>query len=57
VAYVTGRFGAPLYARVDLLPAGEAPVIIELELTEPSVFVGFADGAPGRFADAIAAVL
>jgi hypothetical protein len=57
VAYVTGRFGAPLYARVDLLPAGEAPVIIELELTEPSVFVGFADGATGRFADAIAAVL
>jgi hypothetical protein len=57
VAYVTERFGAPLYARVDLLPAADGPVIIELELTEPSVFVGFADGAPERFADAIAGVL
>jgi len=57
VAYVSERFGAPLYARVDLLPAGDGPVIIELELTEPSVFVGFGDGAPERFADAIAAVL
>jgi hypothetical protein len=57
VAYVAERFGTPLYARVDLLPIGDAPVIIELELTEPSVFVGYADGAPERFADAIAAVL
>jgi hypothetical protein len=57
VAYVTERFGAPLYARVDLLPAADGPVIIELELTEPSVFVGFAEGAPERFADAIADVL
>jgi len=56
VAYVTQRFGTPLYARVDLLPHGGEPVIIELELTEPSVFVGYADGAPERFADAIAAV-
>jgi hypothetical protein len=57
VAYVTERFGTPLYARVDLLPLGDTPVIIELELTEPSVFVGYAEGAPERLADAIAAVL
>jgi len=57
VAYVTERFGTPLYARVDLLPGGDTPRIIELELTEPSVFVGYSDGAPERFADAIAAVL
>jgi len=57
VAAVTERFGTPLYARVDLLPSGGTPRIIELELTEPSVFVGYGDGAPERFADAIAAVL
>jgi glutathione synthase/RimK-type ligase-like ATP-grasp enzyme len=57
VAFATARFGTPLYARVDLLPHGDAPVVIELELTEPSLFVGHAAGAPARFADAIAALL
>lgn len=41
-----------LYARVDLLPG---PVVLEVELTEPSLFVGYAEGAVDRFADAIAA--
>jgi glutathione synthase/RimK-type ligase-like ATP-grasp enzyme len=41
-----------LYARVDLLPG---PLVLEVELTEPSLFIGYADGAPERFADAIAA--
>ncbi len=41
-----------LYARVDLLPG---PVVLEVELTEPSLFLGYADGAVERFADAIAA--
>jgi glutathione synthase/RimK-type ligase-like ATP-grasp enzyme len=41
-----------LYARVDLLPG---PVVLEVELTEPSLFIGYAEGAPERFADAIAA--
>jgi glutathione synthase/RimK-type ligase-like ATP-grasp enzyme len=41
-----------LYARVDLLPG---PVVLEVELTEPSLFIGYADGVPERFADAIAA--
>jgi hypothetical protein len=45
-----------LYARVDVIPGPDAePVLIELELTEPSLFLGFADGAAWRFADAIAA--
>lgn len=58
VAHVRERFGTPLYARVDLLPdADGTPTIIELELTEPSVFIGSTPGAPERFADAIAAVL
>ena len=39
-----------LYARVDLLPG---PVVLEVELTEPSLYLGYADGAAERFADAI----
>jgi hypothetical protein len=51
-----------LYARVDVVPdAGGAPVLLELELTEPSMFLVHdgADGAEaaGRFADAIVASL
>lgn len=43
-----------LYARVDLIPGeGEVPLLVELELTEPSLFLGYADGAPDRLADAI----
>lgn len=46
----------PLYARVDVVSddAGE-PVLMELELVEPSLFTALADGALERFADAIAA--
>lgn len=48
--------GPLLYARVDLLPdADGAPMLLELELTEPSLFLALGDGAAGRFADAIAA--
>jgi glutathione synthase/RimK-type ligase-like ATP-grasp enzyme len=41
-----------LYARIDILPG---PLVLEVELTEPSLFIGYADGAPERFADAIVA--
>jgi glutathione synthase/RimK-type ligase-like ATP-grasp enzyme len=41
-----------LYARVDLLPG---PLLLEVELTEPSLFIGYAEGAAERFADAIVA--
>lgn len=41
-----------LYARIDLLPG---PVVLEVELTEPSLFIGYAEAAPERFADAIVA--
>jgi hypothetical protein len=45
-----------LYARVDLIAGTDgAPVLIELELTEPSLFLGTGDDAPARFARAIAA--
>lgn len=50
------RFGTPLlYARVDLLPSPDGPMLVELELAEPSLFLteGGA-GAADRFAAAIA---
>lgn len=57
LAVVTARFGAaPLYARVDLLPSAAGPVVVELELTEPSLFLQYGIGSdPARaFAIAIA---
>ena len=39
-----------LYARVDLLPG---PVLIELEVTEPSLFLEHAPGSAQRFAQAV----
>lgn len=43
-----------LYARVDLIRDDDgSPCLLELELVEPSVFVGYADGAAARFAQAI----
>jgi hypothetical protein len=55
VAWVSERFGTPLYVRVDLLPTVDGPVIIELEMTEPSLYVALADGAADRFAAALLA--
>jgi hypothetical protein len=62
---IRDRFGADqLYTRVDLLPSAGGPVVVELELTEPSLFLlhGPTDAADGdspadRFAAAIAARL
>jgi len=51
--YVISRFGRPLYTRVDLLPSPQGPVIIEVEMTEPSLYVHLSDGAADRLADAI----
>jgi len=45
-----------LYARVDVIPGPSGdPLLVELELTEPSLFLGWDDGAPARFGAAIAA--
>lgn len=49
--------GTPLYARVDLVPGPEGPVLIELELIEPSLFLGLHEGAHDALADAIVARL
>jgi O-ureido-D-serine cyclo-ligase len=46
--------GPLLYARVDVvLDVAREPVVLELELAEPSVFLTFAGGSAERFAAAI----
>ena len=46
--------GQPLlYARVDLVPGPDGPLLLELELTEPSLFLRHAQGATARFAAAV----
>lgn len=50
-------FGTLAYARVDLLPSAEGPKLLELEVTEPSVFLPYADGAADRFAAVLRARL
>jgi glutathione synthase/RimK-type ligase-like ATP-grasp enzyme len=54
LAHATERFGPLAYARIDLVADDDgAPLLLELELTEPSLFFG---GDPGRllqFATAI----
>lgn len=49
--------GAPLYARVDLLPSTDGPQLLELELTEPSLFFDHAPGSAERFVAAIESTL
>jgi len=44
-----------LYARVDLLPTPAGPVVGEVELIEPSLFLAYDAEAPRRLATAIAA--
>lgn len=52
-------WGEPLlYARVDLVPGPDgSPVLMELEVTEPSLFLGRSAGAAERFAAAIRALV
>ena len=42
-----------LYARVDLAPGPDGPLLMELELIEPSLFVPTAAGSADRFAAAV----
>jgi hypothetical protein len=58
VAAVPGGAKRLLYARVDMIPGADGePVLLELELTEPSLFFGHAAEAAPRMADAILARL
>jgi glutathione synthase/RimK-type ligase-like ATP-grasp enzyme len=55
---VPGVDGQLLYSRIDLIPDDEGnPVVLEVELTEPSLFFAHAEGSAQRFADAVAARL
>ncbi|WP_062389105.1 ATP-grasp domain-containing protein [Demequina iriomotensis] len=45
------------YARIDLLPTPPGPVVLELELTEPSLFLGLDPEAPARAAATFRALL
>jgi len=42
-----------LYARVDLAPGDDGPLLLEFEASEPSLFLAYGDGAADRFARAI----
>jgi hypothetical protein len=45
--------GDLLYARVDLVPGPDGPMLMELELIEPELFLTMAPDAAARFADAL----
>ena len=59
MAFLVKRWGkAPLYARIDTVPGGNGePVIIEIEMAEPSFFFHTTNGSAERFADAVVSVL
>ena len=47
-------FAEPLlYARVDLVPGRDGPLVLEVELCEPSLFFGHDTGAAERFVEAL----
>jgi len=46
-----------LYARVDMVPGPSGPELIELEVTEPDLYLALGDGAAQRLAKAIAELL
>ena len=55
IGCIPGGVERVLYARVDLIPGPDgAPLLLELELTEPSLFLSHDAGAPDRLAEAIA---
>lgn len=55
---VPGGVRRLLYARVDVAPGPDGtPVVVELELAEPPLFLGFAEHAADRFAAAIEALV
>jgi hypothetical protein len=56
VGWVAARFGTPLYARVDTLPGDDGrPVVLEVELIEPSLFLDFCPDTAEVLADALLA--
>jgi hypothetical protein len=52
--HIAERFGTPLYARIDMVPGPDgAPVVMELELTEPNLYLDLVPGSDQRFASAV----
>lgn len=47
----------PLYARVDACEVNGRLLLMELEVIEPNLFLGYDPGAPARFADAVVRAL
>jgi glutathione synthase/RimK-type ligase-like ATP-grasp enzyme len=55
MAAVTERAGPTLYGRVDVVEGADgAPLVLEVELTEPSLYLGYTEGATERLAGLIA---
>lgn len=50
---VVAGLGPTTYARVDLLPTPDGPLVLEVELAEPSLFLDTAPGSPARLADVV----
>ncbi len=46
------RLPTTAYARLDLLPGRDGPVVLEVEVTEPSLFLHLDPDAPARAAAA-----
>ena len=59
MAFLAKRWGkAPLYARIDTVPGDQgSPVIIEIEMAEPSFFFHTSHGSAERFADAVVSTI
>lgn len=56
LAEVSERFGTPLYARVDLVSdAHGGPLLLELKVIEPNLYLTLAAGATDRMVDAVRA--
>jgi hypothetical protein len=53
VDWIAERFGTLLYARVDLVPGADGPVVLELELVEPSLFFSVQPDAAPVFVEAL----
>jgi hypothetical protein len=58
LAAVPGGAKRLLYARIDVIPGPDGtPLMVEFELTEPSLFLSYVPGSGARLADAILARL
>jgi len=57
LAELTGRFGPPLYVRVDMVPGPHGPLVMEVEAVEPCLYFDLVPGAAERLAAAVRARL